>query len=204
MLRTTRVLGKTDLAGPTDNTNLSAPSQLATPRRPVQTLLAGKFPRDSPEHRGLTVSSPTGSSSQGSPVPSTSQHIWAPRSPWQGSPWSNAGVAITPGRGYRTTSTRWPTPGFTGSICGPGVVTRADISTPPQGQVTEFGGPQKLWHRSSRANRFVDAGTQTSQEIDLYDHDSDIRSSVRSITSAHSLQTTAPVYQFDSFPYSQD
>ena len=46
----------------TDNTNLSAPTQLATPRRPVQTLLAGKFPRDSPEHRGLTVSSPTGSS----------------------------------------------------------------------------------------------------------------------------------------------
>ena len=132
-------------------------------------------------------------------LPSTSQHVWAPRSPW-----SNAGVPVTPGRGYRTSSTRWPTPGFTGSICGPGVITRADFSTPPQSQVAEFGGTQKLWHRSSRSNRFVDEGTQTNQEVDLYEQDLDNHSSVRSVTSAHSLHLashgTAPVYQFDSFP----
>ena len=51
---------------------------------------------------------------------------------------------------------------------------------------------------------FPNAGTQTNQEIDLFDQDSDMRSSVRSITSAHSFQNAAPVYQFDSFPYSQD
>ena len=116
----------------------------------------------------------------------------------------NAGVPVTPGRGYRTTSTRWPTPGFTGSICGPGVITRADFSTPPQSQVTEFGGPQKLWHRSSRSNRYVDEGTQTNQEVDLCEQDLDNHSSVRSVTSAHSFHRAshgaAPVYQFDSFP----
>ena len=153
----------------------------------------------------VASTSQAGPSSQGSPLPSTSQHIWAPRSPWQGSPWSNAGVAITPGRGYRTTSTRWPTPGFTGSICGPGVVTRADISTPPQSQVTEFGGHQKLWYRSSRSNRYIDEGTQTDQEVDLQDQDNDQHSSVRSVTSARSFHQTvhgaAPVYQFDSFPF---
>ena len=35
-----------------------------------------------------------GPSSQGSPLPSTSRHIWAPRSPWRGSPWSNAGCLL--------------------------------------------------------------------------------------------------------------
>ena len=104
----------------------------------------------------------------------------------------------------RTTSTRWPTPGFPGSICGPGVITRADFTTPPQSQIAEFGGTQKLWHRSSRSNRFVDEGTQTNQEVDLYEQDHDNHSSVRSVTSAHSLHLashgTAPVYQFDSFP----
>ena len=51
----------------------------------------------------VASTSQAGPSSQSSPIPSTSQHIWAPRSPWQGSPWSNAGVPATPGRGYRTT-----------------------------------------------------------------------------------------------------
>ena len=70
---------------------------------------------------------------------------------------------------------------LSGSICGPGVVTRADFSTPPQGQVAEFGGAQKLWHKTSRSNRYVDEGTQTNQEVDLTENDQN--SSVRSVTS---------------------
>ena len=152
----------------------------------------------------VASTSQAGASTKSSPIPSTSRQFWRPRTTWNGSPWSNAGVPVTPGRGYRTTVTRWSTPGFSGSISGPGIVTRADISTPPPSQVTESGRYQNLWHHSSRSNRFVDEGTQT-EERDIIQHDVEHHSSVRSVTSAQSfnqsVSRTAPVYQFDSFPH---